>query len=91
MMTIITQESELVNYNSLTRISTFSGEVEDTECFAIIGFPVDSKIEDDVTDGVIHLGIYNSEEECAEVINKFIEAIESEQKIFRMPDPVVVS
>lgn len=91
MMTIITQESELVNYNSLTRISTYEGEVDGTVCFAVIGFPMDSKIEDDVTDGVIHLGIYNSEEECADVINKFIEAIENEQKIFRMPNPVVVS
>lgn len=91
MITILTQESELVNYNSLTRISTFSGVVEDTECFAIIAFPMDSKIEDDITDGVIHLGIYNSEEECADVINNLIKAIENGQKTFIMPDPVVVS
>lgn len=90
-MTIITQESELVNYNTLTRISAYEGEIDNTACFAIIAFPMDSKVEDDITDGVIHLGIYNSEEECAKIINNLINAIENEQKTFRMPDPVVVS
>lgn len=90
-MTIITQESELVNYNALTRISIYTGEIEDTECYAIIAFSVDSKVEDDITDGAIYLGIYNSEEECSAVIDKFITALESEEKTFRMPYPAIAS
>lgn len=90
-MTIITQENEIVNYLNLKHISVYTGEIENVECYAIIAFSIDSTIVDDITDGAIHLGVYNSEAECLDVMNNLINALETERRIFRMPAPVLVS
>lgn len=86
-MTIITQENDIVNYNGLSHISTYTGAVENTECFAVLAFSTNSKIEDEITDGAIQLGLYNSDDECKKVLNDLVNAILTEQKIFRMPIP----
>lgn len=90
-MTIVTQEGELVNYNNVRNIATYTGKVEDTDVAAIIAFDVNGTIiNEEIADGAIQLGVYNDIDECDAVMNTLIAAIAGDSRIFKMPEPKVV-
>lgn len=101
-MTIITQEDDLINYDSIKRITSFVAEVQDeetnesTDLCVVIAFDNNSKVTDediasssdlDVIDGVINLGVYNNHEECDSAISSLISALKSNESVFKMPQP----
>lgn len=89
-MTIITQDEELINYNSIKRIAAFIGDVEgkDEKVYAVLAFDTNSSIDDEITDGVMQLGIYNNEYECNSVMQMLIEQLEKNAPVFRMPQTI---
>lgn len=92
-MTIITQDGDIVNYDNVKQISSFSGEVDKTNIFAILAFDINSQpidiLGDEITDGAIWLGMYNDEEECEKVIKALIAAIAGDSRIYQMPEPAM--
>lgn len=88
LMIIITQDNELVVFENMKTISTYSGTVENTEIFAVVA---SDEISDEVNDkNAVWLGIYNDKDECDTAINMLIDAIADEHKIFQMPNAKVV-
>lgn len=86
-MTIVTQDLELINYDKLSKIVMYSGELDNTEIFAIVGF--ESMSEDFESNTDIMLGVYNNSDECEEVINSLLEAISVGKAVYQMPEPAV--
>ena len=96
-MTIVTQDLELINYDSLKKICSYSGEVvtqnpkgepELTEIFIVVGYDTNAyNMDDDEIGDAIQLGIYGSHDECTTVIEKMIDSIENSDRTFIMPSP----
>lgn len=94
-MTIITQDNELINYSAaIKKIAVYAAEMttldkNETEVYTILAFDINSDINDDadVTDGAVQLGVYNTEEECSQVLIDLCSSIQYSKAIFRMPQP----
>lgn len=94
-MTIITQENELINYSAaIKKIAVYAADIDDdngtkTEVYTILAFDLNSDINDDadVIDGAVQLGVYNTEEECSQVLIDLCSSIQYSKAIFRMPQP----
>lgn len=90
-MVIITQDRDFINFNSLKRITPFEGTIDGLSVYAILGFDTlgtdDSKVDDVDGVGSVQLGIYNTENECADVFDKLVAAIRADNKVFVMPEP----
>lgn len=90
-MVIITQDRDVINFNSLKRITPFEGTIDELTVYAVLGFDTlgtdDEKVDDVDGVGSVQLGIYNTEDECVDVFEKLIAAIRADNKVFVMPDP----
>lgn len=96
-MTIVTQENELINYDCIKKIVVFEGEFENeseygegaVKAYAIMAFDINSSFDDELgeTDGATQLGVYGSESECEQTIEKLLIAIRQENPVFTMPQP----
>ena len=90
-MVIFSQDRDIINFNSLKRITPFEGTIDGISVYAVLGF--DSLGTDDENidsvDGVgsIQLGIYNTEDECVDAFEKLVAAIRADNKVFVMPEP----
>lgn len=94
-MTIVTQENELINYNAIKRIAIFTANVEDETSsqdedmivYTIVAFDLNSDTGDEVVDGAIQLGVFDTENECLTALQMLISSIEKGVNIFQMPTP----
>ena len=95
-MTIVTQENELVNYSAIKRIAMFTGNVEDEETgiqseemlvYTIMAFDLNSETGEEVIDGAMQLGVFETEDECSTALQMLIASIEKGANVFRMPTP----
>lgn len=88
-MTIISQNTDIINYDNIIQISVFSSEVEGTQIFSIVAFDSNSKGSVDEVDveDVLTLGVYNSDDECYAVLSALIQTIDEFRNVYRMPAP----
>ncbi len=92
-MTIITQDGMLVNFEKVKSIIAVGGTIDDSdsEAFALFAFDVTCKYGnmdeyyfDHYSEGVYQLGIYESQAECEDMMNKIIAAIANDSRIMQM-------
>ncbi len=86
-MYIITQESDIVNFDKLLRISAFTSDIDNTQTFAIVA--CNDFSEEPLISDVCILGVYNDITECEEVITALKDSLEKGSPVFVMPEPVV--
>ncbi len=86
-MIIVTQEAELINFDKYAKIAPYIGDVDGTVIYAIACMPINT-IDDVDDDTSVILGVYNSEAEIDEVLNRLIGAFEIGDNLFNMPEPV---
>lgn len=88
-MTILTQNLELVNFDRVSYITVWAGLVEDTEAWTVIALDALPPFNDQAGEysPSIQLGIYDTEEDCFEIINSLKAAIAAGKNIFEMPEP----
>lgn len=101
-MTIVTQTNDLINYQSISKISIVTGTVageyaeiqskegskEEIPVFVVFAFDViGSLVEDEYEDNGVSLGVYNSYDECQHALNQLIGSIGADDRFFVMPQP----
>lgn len=93
-MTIVTQTEDLVNYDTVKKISLASGTVkdkatgEDITVYVILAFDVLSEIDaNEYEDAAIQLGAYHSESKCRDVFDQLIGCISTNANLFIIPQP----
>ena len=63
-MIILTQNGEIVNFDNITSITTFSGVIEDEEVFCLLALSPDISYDDDndndIINKAIQLGVYRT-------------------------------
>lgn len=94
-MTIVTQDFDLINYASVKRISSYSAEISnpDTETenhesvYVVVALDMNISNDDDAIEDGIELGIYQTPEECFEVIRRIADSLIENNAVFFMPMP----
>lgn len=89
-MIILTQNGEIVNFDNITSITTFSGVIEDEEVFCLLALSPDisnaDDNENDIINKAIQLGVYKTVEECENANQEIIKCIAGNEKICQIPD-----
>lgn len=89
-MIILTQNGEIVNFDNITSITTFSGVIEDEEVFCLLALSPDVSYDDDndndIINKAIQLGVYKTVEECENANHEIIKCIAGNEKICQIPD-----
>lgn len=90
-MIILTQDGDIVNFDNITSISTFSGEIENEEVYCLLAISPDMSYDnenrDDIINNAIQLGVYQTIEECEKANQEIIKCIAENVKICKIPDP----
>lgn len=93
-MIILTQNGEIVNFDNITSITTFSGVIEDEEVFCLLALSpdisYDNDNENDIINKAIQLGVYRTIEECENASQEIIRCIAENARICQIPDPLSV-
>lgn len=91
-MIILTQNGEIVNFDNITSITTFSGVIEDEEVFCLLALSPDISYDDDndIINKAIQLGVYRTIEECENSNQEIIKCIAENVKICKIPDQIPI-
>lgn len=91
-MIILTQNGEIVNFDNITTITSFSGQIEDEQVFCLLALSPDINdiSDDDIINKAIQLGVYDTIEECENASQEIIKCIAENARICQMPDPLSV-
>lgn len=93
-MIILTQNGEIVNFDNITSITTFSGVIEDEEVFCLLALSpdisYDNDNDNDIINKAIQLGVYRTIEECENSNQEIIKCIAENVKICKIPDQIPI-
>lgn len=92
-MIILTQNGEIVNFDNITSITSFSGQIEDEQVFCLLALSpdIDNDIsDDDICNKAIQLAVYSTIEECEQASQEIIKCIAENARICQIPDPIII-
>lgn len=83
---IITQSEEIINYDNILKILIMEGTYGDVTAYAIIAVPTGVSVDEENSDKLVQLAVYDSEEKCKNVFNDLIKWLKNGvQPVFEIP------
>lgn len=95
-MTIVTQEKDLINYDTIKLVSIYAGtltieddENKEKEIYTLLAFDNNCDVSDldEAVDGAIQLGVFTDSKQCNGVLDKLIASIVDGEPLFQVPQP----
>ena len=84
--TIITQTEEIINYDNIMKITMAEADVNGHELYVLVAYPVGVNVNEDDTDQLLQLGVFDDENKAVRVYDELIKFLENGvNTAFRIP------